>query len=50
MQGGGDVAGEAQTPDFQKSLQVKQDGKSNLGRGGEKEKYSRRDERCQIYD
>lgn len=31
VQGGADVAGEAQAPDFQQSLQVEQNGKSNLG-------------------
>lgn len=31
VQGGADVAGEAQAPDFQQSLQVKQNSKSNLG-------------------
>lgn len=30
VQGGADVAGEAQAPDFQQSLQVEQNGKSNL--------------------
>lgn len=30
VQGGADVAGEAQTPDFQKSFQVKQHGEGDL--------------------
>lgn len=31
VQGGADVAGEAQAPDFQQSLQVEQNGKRHLG-------------------
>lgn len=36
VQGRADVASEAQTPDFQKGLQIKQYGKGNLGGSGEK--------------
>lgn len=35
VQGGADVAGEAETPDLQESFQVKQHGEGNLGWNGE---------------